>query len=143
SEAADKAITFAGGGTEETIGGNWQSVTASARKTDGGYILAGRKKFCSGALAADYFWNFYMLADFKDSPMPIGSTSFLVHRSTPGVSVVEAWDAMGMRASGSDDLVVKDVVVPDGAMVGRAGLGFGQASKRFYWFLLSEVAVYL
>jgi alkylation response protein AidB-like acyl-CoA dehydrogenase len=143
SEAAGKQITFAGGGTEESSGGNWQSVTASAEKTAGGYVLNGRKKFCSGALAADYFWNFYMLTDLKDSQLPIGSTSFLARRSMPGLSVVETWDSMGMRASGSDDLLLDHVLVPDDALVGRPGLGFAQASKRLYWFLLGEVAVYV
>ncbi len=143
SEVVDKKITFAGGGTEESIGGNWQSVTAGAQQTEDGYVLNGRKKFCSGASVADYFWNFYMLADLKDSRLPIGATSFLVHRSAPGLSVVETWDSMGMRASGSDDLLLDQVRVAGGAMVGRPGLGFAQASKRLYWFLLSEVAVYV
>jgi alkylation response protein AidB-like acyl-CoA dehydrogenase len=143
SDVVDKKITFAGGGTEESSGGNWQSVTASAQKTTGGYLLNGRKKFCSGASAADYFWNFYMLTDLKDSQLPIGSTSFLVHRSTPGLSVETTWDSMGMRASGSDDLILNQVIAPEDSLIGRPGLSFAQASKRLYWFLLSEVAVYV
>lgn len=143
SDAVDKRITFAGGGTEAGVGGSWHSVTASARKSDGGYVLNGRKKFCSGAQVADYFLNFYMLDEYRDSHLPIGVTPFLVPRETPGLSVEVTWDSMGMRASGSDDLILDNVSVPDSAMVGRPGRGFAQASTRLYWSLFSETAVYV
>lgn len=143
SEAAEKKLTFAGGGTEAGIGGSWHSVTANAKRVKDGYILNGRKKFCSGASVADYFWNFYMLDDYKNHRLPIGVTPFLIPRNSSGLSVEQTWDAMGMRASGSDDLILNNVWVPESAVVGKPGRGFAQASARLYWSLFSEVANYL
>jgi alkylation response protein AidB-like acyl-CoA dehydrogenase len=37
---------------------------------------------------------------------------WLVPADAPGVRIVETWDHLGMRASGSHDVVLEDVVVP-------------------------------
>lgn len=39
--------------------------------------------------------------------------AFLVPMSTPGVRVEDTWDNASMRASGSNDVVFEDVIVPD------------------------------
>jgi alkylation response protein AidB-like acyl-CoA dehydrogenase len=37
---------------------------------------------------------------------------WLVHRDTPGVRIEETWDHLGLRASGSHDVVFEDALVP-------------------------------
>jgi alkylation response protein AidB-like acyl-CoA dehydrogenase len=37
---------------------------------------------------------------------------FLVHRGSPGIRVVESWDHLGMRASGSHEVILDNVVIP-------------------------------
>ncbi len=40
--------------------------------------------------------------------------TFLVHRDTPGIKIVESsWDHLGMRASGSLDVIFEDVLIPE------------------------------
>jgi alkylation response protein AidB-like acyl-CoA dehydrogenase len=47
--------------------------------------------------------------------------SFLVPMDTPGITIEETWDNLAMRASGSHDLVLKDVVVPLNRRLPAAG----------------------
>ena len=37
---------------------------------------------------------------------------FLVSAKAPGVRIVETWDHLGMRASGSHDVILEDVFIP-------------------------------
>lgn len=81
-------------------------VTASP--TEGGWRLHGRKSFVTGAGAADAF------VATVDEP---GGEAFLAvvpQDGRPGIGVRETWDAMGMRASASHDLVF------DGYLLDRA-----------------------
>src|SRR5690606_8122225 len=52
-----------------------------------------------------------------------GGGWFLVQTGSPGVTVVETWDALGMRATGSHDLVLEDVFVEDGDLLETFGRG--------------------
>lgn len=65
---------------------------------------------------------------------------FLVPMSTPGVRVEDTWDNASMRASGSNDVVFEDVIVPDAyRLPSPSGLPGSQAGS---WSLLGS-AVYL
>ena len=44
---------------------------------------------------------------------------FLLERGLPGLRIEETWDSVGMRASGSHDLVLDAVRVPAGALLSR------------------------
>ncbi len=143
SDAVERRISFAGGGTEEETGGTWTELAPSARREGDHFILNTTKRFCSGAQRADYFYCFLGMADENREGLIANVSTFLVPRETPGVEVVPVWDSMGMRASGSDNLILRDVTVPESALVGRPGLGFSQASRWVYWFLFGESATYL
>lgn len=65
---------------------------------------------------------------------------FLVPMTTPGVRVEDTWDNASMRASGSNDVVFEDVVVPDAyRLPAPSGPPASQAGS---WSLLGS-AVYL
>jgi alkylation response protein AidB-like acyl-CoA dehydrogenase len=75
---------------------------------------------------------------------PLTSATFAVGRTTPGLELVETWDAMGMRATASHDLILTDVRVPAAAMSDRRKVGplGSDALSLFAWFELSIAAVY-
>ncbi|SDJ02334.1 acyl-CoA dehydrogenase family protein [Natribacillus halophilus] len=79
----------------------------TATKTDSGWTISGRKTFTTLAPMLDYF---IVSAGIADSDQ-VGN--FLVHHSLSGVSVAHTWDALGMRATGSDDLVLENVQLKD------------------------------
>jgi alkylation response protein AidB-like acyl-CoA dehydrogenase len=85
--------------------------TTTARRTADGWVLRGRKVFTT---MAPGIATFVVSATAEGIPE---TASFLVPREAPGVSVVETWDALGMRASGSHDLLLDDVPLPSAALV--------------------------
>ncbi len=101
--------------------------TTTATPVDGGWVLRGRKTFTTMSPA---------LGTFVVSAAAEGverTASFLVPAGSPGLRIEETWDAMGMRATGSNDLVLEDVRVPAGARVEPApqgGDGAGGAEVR-------------
>ena len=81
----------------------------TARPEGDRYRLDGRKTFCTGSPAGTVFLSTVRVVD-EDSSASFGLA--VVPRNTPGLSVLPNWDAMGMRASGSHDVVFDGCHVP-------------------------------
>ena len=115
-EAAARGEVFAAGHAES---GNDVPVllsTCRAERVAGGYRLTGRKQFGSNGPA----WN--GSARTPSTPMrPAArrsSTPSSSGHDSPGVTVVETWDTLGMRPTQSHDTVLDGAFVPD-EKVGR------------------------
>jgi 3-hydroxy-9,10-secoandrosta-1,3,5(10)-triene-9,17-dione monooxygenase len=81
-----------------------------ARKVDGGYRLSGRWPFSSGVEPSD--WN--MLAGITASDDEAEASEyriFLVHRRE--YQIIDTWDSAGLRGTGSQDVEMSDVFVPE------------------------------
>ncbi|KAF0812640.1 putative acyl-CoA dehydrogenase YdbM [Andreprevotia sp. IGB-42] len=78
-----------------------------ARRVPEGWRISGRKLYSTGIPRLTWLavWS-----RSDDADPLVGS--WLVHRDTPGISVIENWDHLGMRASGSHEVVFDDVLVP-------------------------------
>lgn len=109
-EEAGKGKIFAAGHAE---GGNdWPLIYSSAKaeKVEGGYRINGRKSF--GSLTP--VWDYLGLHAMDDSdPDNRKIVHVFMPRDTEGVSIVETWDTLGMRATRSDDTVLDNVFVAD------------------------------
>ncbi|MCC7447806.1 MAG: acyl-CoA/acyl-ACP dehydrogenase [Anaerolineae bacterium] len=80
-------------------------MTTAGRVGDN-WIINGRKTYSSMAPALDYFII---------PASVVGEDTvarFLVPRQD-GVQIEDAWDSMGLRAIGNNDVILKDVCVPD------------------------------
>jgi alkylation response protein AidB-like acyl-CoA dehydrogenase len=78
-----------------------------ARRTADGWCLSGHKLYATGSPILAYF----IVLARTDEPEPrLGN--FLVPRGTPGVRIVETWDHLGMRATGSHDMLLEDALLP-------------------------------
>ena len=84
--------------------------TTKADRVDGGYRFNGRKSF--GSLTPVWTYLGIHGIDAGDPKGPKIVHAFMP-RGTSGASTVEAWDVMGMRATKSEDTILKDVFVPD------------------------------
>lgn len=89
--------------------------TCAAERVEGGYVLNGRKQF--GSNGPVWSWLGAHALDASDPTGPKIVHAF-VERSTPGVTVVETWDTLGMRPTQSHDTILENVFVPN-ARVGR------------------------
>jgi alkylation response protein AidB-like acyl-CoA dehydrogenase len=81
-------------------------VTTAKRNADGWHI-SGRKIYSTGSpiLKWTTVW-----AKTDETEARVGL--FLVPAGLPGIEIVETWDHLGLRASGSHDVVFNDVVIP-------------------------------
>ncbi|MBD2664021.1 acyl-CoA dehydrogenase family protein [Richelia sinica] len=70
----------------------------TAKKTSTGWELTGHKLYTTGSPLLSYF---IVWAKTNEHEPQVGS--FLVPRNLPGVQIVETWDHLGMRATGSHD----------------------------------------
>jgi alkylation response protein AidB-like acyl-CoA dehydrogenase len=78
-----------------------------ARRTEQGWRISGRKIYSTGAPRLTWM---AVWARSDDADPLVGA--WLVHRETPGIAIVETWNHLGMRASGSHEVVFDDVLVP-------------------------------
>jgi alkylation response protein AidB-like acyl-CoA dehydrogenase len=117
--------------------------TCQATRVDGGYRLKGRKQFGSNGPAWTWLGAHAIDAAAPDGPQIVHA---FVERTSPGVTVVETWDTLGMRATQSHDTILDDVFVPD-ERIGRV-VPAGDESDPFVgllamWPLSLMAAVYL
>ena len=142
-EAAVDGEVFAAGHAEA---GNDIPVllsTCRAERVDGGYRLTGRKQFGSNGPAWAWLGAHAIDADAPGGPQIVHA---FVERTSPGVTVVETWDTLGMRPTQSHDTVLDGVFVPD-ARIGRV-VPAGDGSDPFIvamtmWALPLIASVYL
>ena len=117
--------------------------TTKAERVDGGWRFTGRKSF--GSLTPVWTRLGIHGMDTSDPTAPKIVHAF-VPRDTPGVTIKNTWDVLGMRATRSDDTLLDGVFVPDHYVArvvpaGAAGvesfvLGF------FTWALVNFANVY-
>ncbi len=86
-----------------------QRPTAEAVRDGDGWRLTGRKAFATGAPVATLLATVFRIADGAGG---YRTAAAYIRRDAPGVQVPNNWDALGMRASGSHDVVFKDCFIP-------------------------------
>lgn len=68
---------------------------------------------------------------------------FLVRAGLPGIRIVETWDHLGMRATGSHDVVLDGVAIPaDHAVDVRSPTEWAIEPESWAWNTLLIAAVY-
>ena len=97
--------------TAFSVGG--RRFGTEARKVEGGYRVTGRKFFVSLSGAADYFATPAILVDEGDMPWLERTLYLKVPRDAEGVTFKGEWDPIGMRATVSREMHLKDAFVPD------------------------------
>jgi acyl-CoA dehydrogenase len=107
--------------TEPGAGSDAGGIATTAKKEGDSYLLNGRKCFITnGSYASQYT----VFASTDRSKGHKGLSAFIVPRSLPGVSVGKKEDKMGQRASDTADVLLEDVKVPAGNLLGKEGEGF-------------------
>ena len=142
ARAADGDILAAGHGEA----GNDIPVllsTAQAVRVGGGWEITGHKIFGSLTPVWDHLGVHAM--DISDPTSPQVVHAFL-HRGSPHYRIDETWDALGMRATASNDTILDRTFIPDGQVVLVCPAGFAGAgpfhAALFAWAALGFGAVY-
>ena len=123
----------AGGGVPETV----------ATPAADGWLLTGRKTFTTMAPVLHSFIVMAAIPDASGGRPSIGN--FVVFRDDAGVGIDETWDALGMRATGSHDLVLDGVALPAARLLNRrlAGAADARGAAGLAWFALGVAATTL
>jgi hypothetical protein len=87
---------------------------------EGGFVLNGVKCWMSGVAQADWYTVFAKTGD-PASRRHDSITAFIVDRSAPGLSVGSLDRKMGVRGVDTGELVLQDVTVPAGNVIGEVG----------------------
>ncbi len=101
------------------------SKTTAVREGDE-YVLNGRKCFITNAQVADFF---VVTAMTNKQFGTRGMSAFLVYKGTPGLSVGNHENKMGIRTSITSDVILEDVRIPVENRLGEEGTGFYTAMK--------------
>ena len=112
--------------SEPSSGSDAASLKATARRNASGYVINGTKVFITNIGEAGLYTVF---ARTGDDPRAGGISAFLVPADTPGVKVGQVFHKMGLHGSPTGELVLEDVHVPAGNMLGREGEGFTVAMR--------------
>jgi alkylation response protein AidB-like acyl-CoA dehydrogenase len=114
--------------TEPGSGSDAASITTTARRVDGGYLLKGQKTWISnGGEAGQYV----VFAKTDPSARSAGVTAFLLRPDVDGFTWGQPMRKMGQRAIVCRELFFDDVFVPDEQRLGGEGQGFKGLMRTF------------
>lgn len=102
--AAERLLLLSSGGSD------WIGGSGKAEKVEGGYRITARKVFSSGAPAGNLLMTGAVYEEDGKPPMVL---HFGVPMSSPNVKVLDTWRTLGMRSTGSHDIMIDGHVVPD------------------------------
>ncbi|MWA15155.1 acyl-CoA dehydrogenase family protein [Streptomyces sp. BA2] len=102
------------------------------------FVLNGSKTFVSNGPVADLI---VVYAKTDPTAGPLGVTAFLVERDTPGLTVGNPIEKMGLKASPLCELYFDDCRVPKANVIGRVGTGFLVLDHVMKWEILCSFIV--
>ena len=111
--------------------------TGTLTAVDGGYRLRGRWSFSSGCDLAEWMFLGALLANAEDASAPPTYFHVLLPRADYAI-VDDTWNVVGLAGTGSKDIVVDDVFVPDyravtdHSIVNGAAPGHATASRLYH-----------
>ncbi|GLS32360.1 Acyl-CoA dehydrogenase [Mesorhizobium albiziae] len=105
--ATEKIVLLSSGGSD------WIAGSGSAVKVDGGYRVSARKVFTSGAEAGDVLMTGAVV---QSETEPDAVIHFPVSMKAPEVKILDTWRTLGMRGTGSNDVLIEGLFVPDASV---------------------------
>jgi isovaleryl-CoA dehydrogenase len=106
--------------SEPGAGSDVVSMQLRAESRRGGYVLNGRKMWITNGPDAD---TFLIYAKTDAAAGPRGISTFILERGTAGFSTAQKLDKLGMRGSGTCELVFEDCFVPAANLLGAENGG--------------------
>ncbi len=113
--------------TEPEAGSDPAGMKTTARKVEGGWLLNGSKHYISGAHRADFVMVMAVTDPEKRARGRV--SAFIVDQGMPGFTVTRVDKTMASDAIQLAELSFDDCLLPDAALVGEPGNGFGMAME--------------
>ena len=114
--------------SEVSGGSDVASIKTTARKDGDDYVIDGAKMWITNAAQADWLC---LLATTSDGKAHRNKSLIVVPTRTPGVTIGEKLDKLGMRASDTCPVYLDGVRVPQRNRIGEEGAGFTMQMVQF------------
>ena len=98
------------------------SMRCAATRVDGGWRATGTKMWITNGPDADVLLV-YMRTGGADEPAARAITAFVIERGMDGFTTSPKLDKLGMRGSGTCELVFEDCFIPEDQVLGEPGGG--------------------
>jgi alkylation response protein AidB-like acyl-CoA dehydrogenase len=108
--AAEETILISSGGSD------WLASSGTAERVNGGFRITARKIFSSGCPMGEVLVTSAVYDDPQDGPTVL---HFPVPFKDDKVTIMDNWRTLGMRGTGSHDVVIDGVFVPESAIALR------------------------
>jgi alkylation response protein AidB-like acyl-CoA dehydrogenase len=95
---------------------DWLASNGTSERVEGGFRISARKPFASGSPKGDFLVT---SAPYEDPEEGWQVLHFPVPLKAEGVSLAGDWQTLGMRATGSETVILDRVFVPEEAVVLR------------------------
>ena len=112
--AAEELVLVSSGGSD------WLDGSGKLEKKNGSYTFSARKIFGSGGPSGDLLLTTGVYEDPTAGPTVL---HFGVNLHQPSVKIQDNWRTMGMRGTGSNDIVIENVEVADAGVSVRRPKG--------------------
>lgn len=119
-------ISFCVGMSEPDAGSDLAAVRSTARRTEAGWVLNGRKVWTSMAHEADYMIGLFRSG--AGSSRHEGLSQFLIDMRTPGITVRPIPHMQG--ESHFNECTFDEVRLPPDALIGSEGEGWKQVTRE-------------
>jgi isovaleryl-CoA dehydrogenase len=106
--------------SEACAGSDVVSMKLRAKAVEGGYVLDGTKLWTTNGWHAD---TYIVYAKTEPDAGKAGISAFIVERTFPGMRVSQLLDKLGMRGSGTCELVYENCFVPAENLLGNLNEG--------------------
>lgn len=116
---ADEAQQAVWGSDTSTRLSSSYAPTGKAVVTDGGYLLSGKWSFSSGSAHAT--WVLLGGLVFNADGKVVDFKTFLVPRAK--YEIVDVWNVVGLRGTGSNDIVVAETFIPEAFTLSMSDTG--------------------
>lgn len=117
----DGTLVGANGASEPEAGSDVFAMQCTARPDgDGGWVLDGRKTWCTSAPVADLFVAY---AATEPGRGALGISAFVVPAGAPGLRVVRTIPKMGLRTVPMGEIAFEGCRLPAEALLGRVNRG--------------------
>ena len=100
-------------------GADWVGGSGTAVKVDGGYRITARKSINSGAPMG----NLLMTGAISDEDGTRKVVHFAAPMAAPEVKVLDTWHTLGMRGTGSHDIDIQGLFIPDDKIAMKRNAG--------------------
>ena len=120
--------------SEPHAGSDVAAIKTEAKKDGDDYVINGTKMWISNSTQADYFC---LLANTSEGQRHKNKSLIIVPSDTPGVSLSEPLNKLGMRSSDTAQIFFDKVRVPQRNRIGEEGMGF-----MYQMFQFQEERIY-